>query len=156
MSMTVPAELEQYLHQEIPLSRAMAVAVLSVTPDSVRLQAPLDPNINHHETVFGGSASALAILAGWSLLYVRLAQEAISARVVIQRHTVEYERPMAGTFTARAALEEPQRWAAFRLMLERHGKARISVTAVLEHAGDIAGWFRGEFVALGADHSASR
>jgi thioesterase domain-containing protein len=155
MSMTVPAELEQYLHQEIPLSRAMAVAVLSVTADSVLLQAPLNPNINHHDTVFGGSASALAILAGWSLLYVRLGHEAISGRVVIQRHTMEYERPMAGTFTARAALEEPQRWGAFRLMLERHGKARISVTSVLEQAGNIAAWFRGEFVALGAERSVS-
>jgi thioesterase domain-containing protein len=149
MNVSVPAELEQYLHREIPLSRAMEVAVLSVTPDSVLLQAPLDPNINHHETVFGGSAAALAILAGWSLLHVRLEHETIAARVVIQRHTMEYERPMADAFMACATLEEPQRWPAFRLMLERHGKARISVTSVLEHSGSIAAWFRGEFVALG-------
>ena len=51
-------ELETYLHQRIPLSRAMAVEVRSATPASVELFAPLAPNINHPATVFGASASA--------------------------------------------------------------------------------------------------
>jgi thioesterase domain-containing protein len=56
-------EVERYLHAHIPLSRAMAVEVQAATPVCVRLCAPLAPNINHRETVFGGSASAVAILA---------------------------------------------------------------------------------------------
>ena len=50
----------------------MAVSVKAVTTDTVILAAPLEPNINHKHTVFGGSASALGILAAWSLLHVRL------------------------------------------------------------------------------------
>jgi thioesterase domain-containing protein len=65
-------ELAQYLHEHIPLSRAMGVEVVEATWDGVSLRAPLAPNINHRETVFGGSASAVAILAAWALLYVRL------------------------------------------------------------------------------------
>jgi thioesterase domain-containing protein len=57
------AELERYLHQHIPLSEAMQVSVVEVHPEHVVLSAPLAPNINHRETVFGGSASAVAILA---------------------------------------------------------------------------------------------
>ena len=67
-----PAQLQLYLHQHIPLSAAMQVRVLAATPDEVLLQAPLAPNINHRETVFGGSASALAILAAWSLVHTRM------------------------------------------------------------------------------------
>ncbi len=63
-----PAELEAYLHQTIPLSRAMAVSVIELNPESVVLGAPLAPNVNVHETAFGGSAAALALLAAWSLL----------------------------------------------------------------------------------------
>jgi thioesterase domain-containing protein len=98
-------ELEQYLHEHIPLSRAMAVGVASIDEGTVILRAPLAPNINHQESVFGGSASALAILAGWSLLHVRLRAAGVASRLVIQRNTVDYEQPLTGAFTARAWLE---------------------------------------------------
>jgi len=143
----LPVELEQYLHQHIPLSRSMAVRVASMDEGAVTLRAPLAPNINHQETVFGGSASALAILAGWALLHVRLRAEGVASRLVIQRNTMEYERPITGDFTARASLERPDRWRQFTATLARKGKGRITVLAVLEHAGGVGGRFSGEFVA---------
>ena len=100
-------ELEQYLHEHIPLSRAMQVSVLSVQADGVTLRAPLAPNINHQDTLFGGSASAIAILAGWSLLHTRLAVLGLSGRLVIQRNTMNYELPIAGSFTARSFIQTP-------------------------------------------------
>ena len=143
------AELAQYLREHIPLSNAMGVSVLQVAEDSVTLLAPLAPNINHRHTVFGGSASALAILAGWALLHVRLRSEGITDRLVIQRNVMEYEHPITGAFTARAALEHPQRWLQFTSMLMRKGKARITVLAVLEHMDQVVGRFSGQFVAFG-------
>ena len=94
------AELESYLHAHIPLSSAMGVTVRSANDEAVVLHAPLGPNINHRDTVFGGSASALAILAGWSLVHLRLTKEGVSPRIVIQRNTVEYNAPMLGDFDA--------------------------------------------------------
>ena len=66
--------LERYLHEQIPLSSAMQVSVESATSESVVLAAPLAPNTNHKLTAFGGSVSALGILAAWSLLHVRLVE----------------------------------------------------------------------------------
>lgn len=140
--------LQNYLHEHIPLSRAMCVQVVSVLPEAVVLSAPLAPNINHRETVFGGSASALAILAAWSLLHTRLRAEGIDCRLVIQRNTMEYSLPIQGTFYARSALEHPEQWQRFRNLLSRRGKARIAVVAVLEFDGERAGAFSGEFVAI--------
>lgn len=142
-------DLELYLHEHIPLSRAMQVSVLSVSAESVVLQAPLAPNINHRETVFGGSASALAILAAWALLQTRLQGEGLQSRLVIQRNEMEYLEPIPGAFVARSALQEPGEWPQFKRMLLRRGKARLAVVSVLEHEGRVAGRFRGEFVALG-------
>ena len=144
------SELEQYLHEHIPLSQSMGVSVVSVDIDTVILEAPLGPNINHRETVFGGSASALAILAAWSLLHIRLRAEGIDARLVIQRNTMEYEQPICGEFTARSSLDQIEGWSRFIRILERKGRARVTVLSVLEHSGRVVGRLSGEFVALSA------
>lgn len=146
----LPVELTRYIHGHIPLSSAMGITVVSVAESAVILQAPLAPNINHQQSVFGGSAAALAILASWALLHVRLRAEGVAERVVIQRNTMEYRHPILGAFTARATLEHPERWRHFTAALARKGKARVTVSAVLEHLDRVAGTFTGEFVALGA------
>ncbi|MBO8142198.1 MAG: YiiD C-terminal domain-containing protein [Firmicutes bacterium] len=144
-----PRELEHYLHQHIPISKAMHVRVLACDNRSVVLSAPLEPNINHRETAFGGSASALAILSAWSLVHVRLTEAGIASRIVIQRNTMEYRRPIKGEFTARASLKGDEEWAKFVQAFVRRGKARIRVDSVVEYAQEIAGEFSGDFVALG-------
>lgn len=143
------ATLTQYLHDHIPLSKAMQVNVQSLNEDSVVLGAPLAPNINHRDTVFGGSASAVAILAAWSLLHTRLSAAGLSSRLVIQRNTMHYELPIAGDFIARSFFNDAADWPAFVRMLSRKGRARITVSAALEYAGQAVGHLEGEFVALG-------
>ena len=63
-----PERLQASLHERIPLSRAMGVRVLRAEPGGVVVEAPLAPNVNHSGTVFGGSASAVALLAAWALV----------------------------------------------------------------------------------------
>lgn len=142
------AELQAYLHTHIPLSAAMQVTVLTLANNEVVLRAPLAPNINHRETLFGGSASAVAILAAWSLLYLRTDAEGIDSRLVIQRNSMEYLAPVAGDFTARAFLSSEEDWPGFVKLFHRRGRARITVSAELEFAGEVAGRLQGEFVAL--------
>ncbi|MGE0583383.1 MAG: YiiD C-terminal domain-containing protein [Steroidobacteraceae bacterium] len=140
--------LRTYLRDHIPLAAAMDIAVLDAHDGAVVLGAPLAPNINHRDTAFGGSVAALAILAAWSLLHLRLQAAGIPNRLVIQRSTVDYDLPIAGAFTARASLEAPPAWAPFVKLLQRRGKARIAVVATLEYEGRIAARFAGDFVAL--------
>lgn len=142
-----PVELETYLHRHIPLSAAMQVAVESVSVEGVVLRAPLAPNINHRETVFGGSASAVAILAAWALLHIRLNAAGVSARVVIQRNRMEYLHPITGSFTATGEIA-PAEWERFERALARKGRARIAAAARLTCEGRIVGRLEGEFVAL--------
>lgn len=148
-----PGELERYLHAHIPLSAAMATAVERVDEDEVVLSAPLGPNINHRDTVFGGSVSALATLAAWSLLHVRLATGGRTVRLVIQHNTMRYDRAIAGRFTATAELVAVD-WARFLHTLDRRGRARISAGADIASEGRPAGRFDGRFVALADDRTA--
>lgn len=144
-----PNDLQDYLHQHIPLSRAMAVSVMAASLERVVLSAPLAPNINHRETVFGGSASAVAILAAWSMLHMKLSAQNLGSRLVIQRNTMEYGLPIDGTFKAVAEAPTEQAWRAFVRVFERKGLGRIEQASVLMYQGQPAGRLTGEFVAFG-------
>ncbi|MBS0421624.1 MAG: YiiD C-terminal domain-containing protein [Proteobacteria bacterium] len=142
------SEMEAYLHSNIPLSAAMGVRVKIATPEQVLLFAPLGPNINHHQTVFGGSGAVLATLSAWTLLHLRLVREQFDAQLVIQRSSMEYERPIPGDFEARCDFDDVDAWQKFRVTLERRGRARMTLNARLLHASHEMGSFVGDFVAI--------
>lgn len=141
-------EVEQYLHRHIPLTVAMGVRVRVATPGRVELAAPLAPNINHHSTVFGGSASALATLSAWALVHVGLRHANVEATLVIQRNVMSYEEPIHGDFSAVCTLGDDAAWQRFLRTLERRGRARIAMNAHLMFEGRQVASFEGDFVAL--------
>jgi thioesterase domain-containing protein len=141
-------DLQTYLHANIPLSAAMGVQVKVATPVHVLLSAPLAPNINHHQTVFGGSGVVLATLAAWTLLHLRLEHEGLDAQLVIQRSSMQYDRPIAGDFDAESRFGDDTAWGRFVSTFERRGRARMTVSAHLLHAAHEMGSFVGDFVAL--------
>jgi len=135
----------------------MGVRVRLATPERVDLWLPLQPNINHEQTVFGGSAAAAATLAAWTLLHLRLTQAGSHAQLVVQRTTMQYTKPLYGDFEATCTFSDSEAWGRFRRTLERRGKARLAMTAQL--LGGSAEWgagrsrgpcaaFAGDFVAL--------
>jgi thioesterase domain-containing protein len=144
-------ELEAYLYEQIPLSKTMGVQVIDADWNGVKLTAPLRPNINHRDTVFGGSMSAVAILAGWALVFFRLRAEGIESSVVIQRNTMKYERPIPGEFTALSSVGDSTEWQKFVTILKRKNRARIPVNVMLFSDGQKAGILEGDYVALGPE-----
>lgn len=141
-------ELETYLQENIPLSEAMAVEAVESSPERVVLAAPLEPNTNHRGTVFGGSASALAILAAWSVIRLALSGRGIECRLVIHRNTMTYTAPMDGRFTATSAIDPDLDWDRLARGLTRRGRARIKATATIECGGVETGRLVAEFVAI--------
>jgi thioesterase domain-containing protein len=141
-------ELQTYLHNHIPITKAMGVEVRKCGYAGVELFAPLAPNINHRDTVFGGSASTLAILSAWALLHVRMADKSVRPRLVIQQNTMSYDQPIITDFYAVCHYQDKSEWARFETTLARRGRARITVPAVLECQGDAVAKFEGRFVAV--------
>lgn len=126
----------------------MAVAVETATPQVVRLVAPLTPNTNHHGTVFGGSASAVAVLSAWGLLHVAMVEANINADLVVQKSSMSYELPITGEFTAETLALAPDKWQRFLAMLLKYKRARIGIRSVLKCNGQKVGEFEGDFVAI--------
>ena len=144
---TDPGAAERYLHDHIPLSAEMGVEVRSIDDSGVRLWAPLSANVNHQSTVFGGSAAALAILAGWTLMWVRLREVGFPGGIVIQRSSIEYLSPLHSDFEAFCSAPSPADWEKFRGTLERRGRARLVLHAELHSEGERGGTFHGTYVA---------
>ncbi len=141
-------EIEEYLHKHIPLTHAMQIGVELVLPEKVQLSAPFEPNINHRNTIFGGSASTLAITSGWSLVHFRLQNEGFNCRVVIQKNSMTYDRPIFGDFQAICELNDEKIWKRFTKILAAKGKARIKLESTLVYKNETVGSLAGEFVAI--------
>ena len=147
MTVTI-GEVEQYLHRHIPITREMGIGVAAIDEEGVRLTAPLEPNINHRSTVFGGSASAVASLAAWTLVHVRLRERGLTSRIVIQRNAVEYLLPITGTFEAFCPAPAARSWERLVEGVERRGRGRITLEVELIFEGEIVGTFSGAYVVV--------
>ncbi len=145
---TDPEVVQRYLHRHIPISQQMGVRVIALEPAGVTLCAPLTPNLNHEATAFGGSTSALAILAGWTQLYARLWSITEPRRIVIQRSAVQYLAPIVGEFCATAAAPPHDEWEGFLAQLDKHGKSRIAIRVDVLSNGVRAAKFEGDYVAV--------
>lgn len=148
------ADLADYLSARIPLTNAMGVEVRVADPHRVVLAAPLAPNINHQKTAFGGSVAALATLAAWSLIRVRLHESGRDANVVIQRSRIEYRTAIEDELVAVCEFDDDELWDSALVRLGRRGRSRLEVTSRLEQQHRVAVSFTGTFVML-ADREAS-
>ncbi|NJL80546.1 MAG: thioesterase [Richelia sp. RM2_1_2] len=142
------AEVENYLHQHIPLSKYMEVKVKQIDENGITLQAPLIPNINHRSTVFGGSICALAILSGWTLVHTNLQTLSLSSRIVIQRNSIEYLQPIDGDFLAFCPFPSTQVWQKFINILLQKSKSRIELNVDVLKDRVKAASFTGVYVAI--------
>ena len=143
-------ELQDYIHQQIPISAAMGICIAHADVDEVRLTAPLAPNINHRETVFGGSAAAVATLAAWTLLLVRLRRHKTKGRLVIAQNSMTYLKPISADFEAVASAKDLMSWEKFMRSIGRKQKGRITAKSTLQLDGDTVAAFEGQFVLLAA------
>jgi thioesterase domain-containing protein len=142
-------DLEAFLHENIPLSRAMEVRVVASGGETLILEAPLAANVNHLGTAFGGSLHALPTLACYAAVWTMMVEAGVAGHVVVKRSEARYRQPVKGPL--RAVCPRPSKILAAKFMddLHRHKKARMELAAIVEGAdGKPAVEFRGMFVAL--------
>lgn len=140
-------EVTAYLHQHIPVTQAMQITVLPAGQERLRLQAPLVPNLNHQETAFGGSIASLGILAGWTLIHLRLRDDTLRYKIVIQKSEIEFLRPIENEFVAECCYPEQRVWDQFYSGLQRKGRARIQLECKVKVDQQVAAVIAGTFVA---------
>ncbi len=132
--MATPFELtrlQDILHQEIPLSAAMEI---ELTPEAggFVVEAPLGPNRNQQQTFFGGSLTALGLIAGWSWIRLALREERLEPDLVVQDSATDFIAPATGRTRARPHPPAQAAWARFLATLDRFGRGRLAIEVTVE------------------------
>lgn len=144
--------LEDYLLQHIPISVAIGIKVAFASAQKVILSAPFLNNINHKNTVFGGSLHAVATLACWSLLHMNLlGLSEKKFQIVIASSEVLYTAPVISDFKAECSTPDSLEWERFRKTLQRKGKARLKLNAKIFQDSQLCVNYSGQFVAIKVD-----
>ena len=136
-------ELKNFLYNSMPLCSAMGIEVVNADPGHVILRAPLQPNINHKMTAFGGSLHSLATLACFSLVHVN-----VKGEIVIASSEVEYLAPVTADFQAECKMPDPLEWERFLKIFQKKGRARIKLTSEVWQGDKLCVKFNGAFVAF--------
>src|SRR5918912_4232594 len=143
--MSLTRQIQELLHSKIPITRAMGVRVEDYDGERLVLSAPLEANVNHLGTAFGGSLHALAVLSGYGLLWLELKDT--ECHIVIRKSTISYERPVRGEIRAFCVRPGADALEEFKRTFHQKGKARIALSATIEDQGETAVRFEGIFVA---------
>lgn len=139
-------ETERFLHAQIPLSSAMGVRVESFSDAGLALTAPLGPNHNHLGTAFGGSLGAIALLAGYGLLWLEIQDRA--CHIVVRSSTTDYRRPVTGQLRAVCRRPDDAELIHLRQTFLKKGKARIRLQVEIVENSEVCVRFEGVFVIL--------
>jgi len=140
--------LESLLHHDIPITKALGLEVRDWSEQRLQLHAPLDANINHASTMFGGSLYCVAVLAGWGWLYLRLREAGIEeGHILIQEGQISYPRPITSDALAYGEPAEERAWERFETTFRRRGRARITLQSrIVTESGEDGVRFSGQYV----------
>ena len=140
------SETERFLHEKIPITRAMGVRVEAFDEGQFVLVAPIGKNHNHLHTAFGGSLSAMATLAGYGFLWLELRDPKV--HVVIKESAIRFRRPVLGDIRAICRKPDDAVLSSFKSDFARKGKARIALNVEIVEDEIAAVEFQGTFVAV--------
>jgi thioesterase domain-containing protein len=131
MGKVVAFDLEAFLQERIPLTRALGCQVIAADRGGVHLRAPLEPNINMHGTAFAGSLASLSLLSGWIWVVVALRDCGEQAAVVVRRCEVDYLAPVDGELEVHCEPPVPAEWQIFSNSFRERGRARLSLASTV-------------------------
>src|SRR4051812_47227492 len=138
-------EAEKFLHEQIPITRAMGLRVVASDENGFTVEAPVALNSNHLRTAFGGSINAVATLAAYGFLWMELNETA--AHVVVAESSIRFLRPVRETIRATCVRPDANTLGAFRAQFGENRKARITLRVTVTEAGERAAEFEGRFAA---------
>lgn len=140
------SQLEKVLHDEIPITGLMGIEVQNISENSVTLGAPIEKNINHKRTAFGGSLYSVCVLTGWSLLFVKLKQLGAHGHIVIQESNIQYLLPVTSNITAFSEVEDTKAFDRALKLFMKKGRARFELRTTVYQDQSLAVVFNGKYV----------
>lgn len=147
--------LEALITEKMPITQHLQFS-LSSDDDALVASAPLQANLNHAGTAFGGSISMLSTLTGWAMVHTLLDEMKAQAEILIQESDIEYRQPVRSDLKVVCERPDASALERFQEMLDRWGKARLELKCKIHDAGERAVTFIGQYVALAEERASAK
>lgn len=119
-------DLQDLIRSNIPLSQEMQFSISHLDMSSIRVNAPLAPNVNIHGTGFAGSLYSLSVLTGWALCFHLLNEAKVDADLVIAKAEIRYFKPVTGAIDCYSEVTQRAKDRFYKSLHER-GKGRLNL-----------------------------
>lgn len=124
ISRNTPALLTAFVHEHIPLTRAMGLEITALTDEMVEATVPFEGNQNHNHVIFGGSMASASVVAAWAVAQVRL--DALAPFTVVGKSCeFTFLNPIRGAYSVRAVV--PASWPEVQAKAISTGRAKCVV-----------------------------
>lgn len=141
-------QFEELLHQQIPITKEMALSIEEYNPRKVRIGVKVSPNLNFKSAAFGGSINSAMTVCGWALVLSNMLKLDPDVKVVLQKSSIEYIKPIKADFTAQCELINNEKRERFFKTYEKVGKARLELHVLIKDNQEVLARFRGLYVAV--------
>ena len=147
--------VEEFLHQRIPLSKAMNCQVQECTKNSIALFVPKFANTVEHDRFFYGSLSTLGIFSSWTLAQVALRRLDYEPDIYLSKSDWRFNQAPSEEATeirSISKLPSDKEWQQCLRMLSRKAQASITLKADILEENKRIGTLTCEFHATDLDH----
>lgn len=133
----------------MPLANFMDVKVDEANDAEIRLSCRLSANHNHLGTAFGGSLSALMILASYCRLFYIING---NGHVVVKSNSTQFFEPVHEDLVAVCLSPSKEDVDDFRQLYSKKGRGRLHLVSEIRlRNGKVAARMVSEFVGMAAD-----
>ena len=130
-------------HNTIPVSKFMGITPVLFNGDSLKVTAPIEPNINLHHTMFAGSIYTLMTLTGWGMVWLQQQLSLAHGDIVLADAKVRYLKPVTKQPYAKVI------WPYTDLTpLTRGRRVKMTLEVALYCDEIMCATFTGQFVSL--------
>lgn len=137
-----PLRVENFLHQRIPLAKALDCQVVEVTHKCLKLTVPKAANMMSDDDFSDVGAATLCQLASWAFLQVSLQRLNYKPYTTLSQASWSKRREIdsnSNTLSATCSLPGDKEWQQFLRMLSRKARASAHISAVLsDEMGELA------------------
>jgi len=119
--------LQEKIRRTIPLSETMQFEIAELDANSIRVHAPLAPNINIHGTGFAGSIYSLAVLTGWAMCAHIMSQHDMRGELVVGKAEIKYRSAITDDIDCRCNVADID-IDRIKQQFSESGKCRLALT----------------------------
>lgn len=132
----VEQELQAKIHSTIPISASMGYEIVEISATAIETRAPLELNINIHQTGFAGSLYSIAALTAWSLCHHNIVLHKLDTSLVIAKASIEYYKPVESAIECHcgAGVDEVEKFIG---SLRQGQQARLKLEAIINSGNAI-------------------